>query len=147
GSSNTKLATLPFSRDRKSMSVLARHTATQRNRLFVKGGADVLLNRCTSVQFRDGTIVPLTPELRAQLKAQLQEMAERPLRCLAFAVSTTTHCLHLVHVKLCIWAHQTNCGDENLRTVVGTGRAQGYSDSGISITEFAVDRPRWVCRC
>lgn len=41
----SKLATLEFSRDRKSMSVLARSWSGAGNRLFVKGAPDLLINR------------------------------------------------------------------------------------------------------
>ena len=39
------LATLEFSRDRKSMSVLSRNVKTKNNELFVKGAPETLLTR------------------------------------------------------------------------------------------------------
>lgn len=39
------LATLEFSRDRKSMSVLSRNSKTKRNELFAKGAPETLLTR------------------------------------------------------------------------------------------------------
>ena len=55
-----KLATLEFSRTRKSMSVLCRHKKSGRNVLFVKGAPEMLLERCTSVALGDGRVVPLS---------------------------------------------------------------------------------------
>jgi len=96
-----RLATLEFSRDRKSMSVLcASHgdypSATELhvgvkarkagNRLLVKGAPNLLIERCTHVKFRDGTVSKMTGELRRSIEAKVSEMAARPLRCLALAV-------------------------------------------------------------
>ena len=87
-------ATLEFSRDRKSMSVLCRPEGVKgkkNNRLLVKGAPNLLLKRCTHVKFRDGTISKLTGSLRRLIETQTSELAARPLRCLALAVKETQH--------------------------------------------------------
>lgn len=100
--SHPRLATLEFSRDRKSMSVLCdfqkgyypsttdlRAGVKSRkagNRLLVKGAPNLLLERCTHVKFRDGTVSKLTADLRRSLEEKIASMAARPLRCLALAV-------------------------------------------------------------
>lgn len=97
-----RLATLEFNRDRKSMSVLCSfpkgdfpsasgirggvEPRTAGNRLLVKGAPNLLLERCTHVKFRDGTVAPLQGALRRGIENKLSEMAARPLRCLALAV-------------------------------------------------------------
>jgi len=97
-----RLATLEFSRDRKSMSVLCDFPAGDYpsaldyhagvpsrkagNRLLVKGAPNLLIERCTHVKFRDGTLSKMTAKLRRMLEDKVGEMASRPLRCLALAV-------------------------------------------------------------
>lgn len=56
------------------------------NRLLVKGAPNLLLERCTHVKLRDGSVVPLTGQLRRSIEAKTTELAVRPLRCLALAV-------------------------------------------------------------
>mmetsp|Transcript_48800 Transcript_48800/g.83839 ORF Transcript_48800/g.83839 Transcript_48800/m.83839 type:complete len:1098 (+) Transcript_48800:108-3401(+) len=80
-----KMATLEFSRDRKSMSVLVRG-ADGANRLFVKGAPEMLLDRCSRVRLPSGEVVPLNASYRRQILEKNTEMATRPLRCLALAV-------------------------------------------------------------
>ncbi|OQR98970.1 calcium-transporting ATPase 1, endoplasmic reticulum-type [Achlya hypogyna] len=82
-----KLATLEFSRDRKSMSVLCTSEA-KKNVLFVKGAPEGLLSRCTSVQLSSGAIVPLTEAGKKVILAKVTEMAGHSLRCLAIAKKT-----------------------------------------------------------
>jgi Ca2+-transporting ATPase len=98
-----RLATLEFSRDRKSMSVLCEfpkgdYPATAAsfrrglkprkagNRLLVKGAPNLLIERCTHVKFRDGTVSKMNAELRREIEERVSELATRPLRCLALAV-------------------------------------------------------------
>lgn len=59
------------------------------NRLLVKGAPNLLLERCTRVKYRDGTVAPLTAELRREIEGKVSELARRPLRCLALAVKET----------------------------------------------------------
>jgi Ca2+-transporting ATPase len=97
-----RLATLEFNRDRKSMSVLCEFakgnypsadeyntgvpSRKAGNRLLVKGAPNLLIERCTYVKLRDGTISKMTGELRRSIEKTVSEMAARPLRCLALAV-------------------------------------------------------------
>lgn len=84
-----RLCTLEFSRDRKSMSVLCRQGSGS-NRLLVKGAPNLLLERCTRVKLRDGTVMRITGELRREITEKLSQLAARPLRCLALAVKDDT---------------------------------------------------------
>jgi len=92
-------ATLEFNRDRKSMSVLCEYPrktskkdsrgpgySKHGNRLLVKGAPNLLINRCTHVKLRDGTVKKITGEMRRAIEAKTTELAKRPLRCLALAV-------------------------------------------------------------
>ncbi|KAF0698021.1 Aste57867_11352 [Aphanomyces stellatus] len=90
-----KLATLEFSRDRKSMSVLCaqesdskratRSTPATQNILFVKGAPEGLLTRCSTIQLHDGRIVPFTEKGKQAVLAKVTSMAQKSLRCLALA--------------------------------------------------------------
>eukprot|EP00571_Detonula_confervacea_P008690 CAMPEP_0172320496 /NCGR_PEP_ID=MMETSP1058-20130122/40680_1 /TAXON_ID=83371 /ORGANISM="Detonula confervacea, Strain CCMP 353" /LENGTH=1609 /DNA_ID=CAMNT_0013035775 /DNA_START=220 /DNA_END=5050 /DNA_ORIENTATION=- len=85
-------ATLEFSRDRKSMSVLASrwsNSSARGNRLLVKGAPNLLLERCTHAKLRDGTVVKLDGKLRRQIEQKTTDLATRPLRCLALALKET----------------------------------------------------------
>ena len=78
-----KLATLEFDRNRKSMSVIVRGAGG--NSLLVKGAAECVLERCTSVMLAGGAVKPITPALKASLLAAVDRMAEEALRCLVLA--------------------------------------------------------------
>ena len=45
-----------------------------------------MLPRCSAVRLSDGSTVPMSEAWRRKLRAQFEEMARRPLRCLALAV-------------------------------------------------------------
>lgn len=81
-----KEATLEFSRDRKSMSVLCRHKTSGDRTLFVKGAPELLLDRCVNVMRPGGAVEPLTQEERTAITAHINDMSVRPLRVLGAAV-------------------------------------------------------------
>lgn len=83
-----KLATLEFTRERKSMSVLVKnYTSDTGNMLFVKGAPESILERCTDILLPDGCIEPLTYEAKQAIQEKMLQMASGALRTLAFAVS------------------------------------------------------------
>ena len=94
---NTRLRTIEFSRDRKTMSVLVRSRgATQVQngcevmdvplRLLVKGAPESVLERCTKVQMADGSVQQVTPNARNAIMTKFQEYADRhAFRVLAMA--------------------------------------------------------------
>lgn len=83
-----KEATLEFSRDRKSMSVLCKNQSTGDRVLLVKGAAELLLERCTSIMRPDGKVKTMSAKDRKVLAARISEMSQRPLRVLGMAVKT-----------------------------------------------------------
>ena len=137
----TRVATLEFNRDRKTMSVLVRPTSVverehdgssnnnnkkskvkkgaRANRLLVKGAPDMLLQRCTHMKLADGKVVSLTPTLRAGLRVKIDAMAQRPLRTLGFAVKEP----HQLPADLAIYA----------------GGGQSAASEGDNVSESATD--------
>ncbi|KAG6555237.1 hypothetical protein Mapa_003278 [Marchantia paleacea] len=91
GQNVSRLVTLEFDRSRKSMSVLVNENLGEKgrkNKLLVKGAAECVLERCSSVQLKDGTVVPLTPSSREFIMASVDTMASKGLRVLACAFKT-----------------------------------------------------------
>jgi Ca2+-transporting ATPase len=99
-----KVATLEFSRDRKSMSVICSlprnqaasggaRTRSQRkalasNVLLVKGATESVLDRCSSMLLPSGEVVPFGRREMAGAMQQADDMAGQALRVLALAVKT-----------------------------------------------------------
>ena len=82
------LATLEFDRTRKSMSVLTAPSGAPSPLLLVKGAAECVLARATRVMLPDGSVVGITPEIRANMVAGIEAMASKALRTLALAIRT-----------------------------------------------------------
>ena len=78
-----RLLEIPFDSKSKCMSVAAEGRDGTRL-LLVKGGYDVLLDRCSAVQTETGT-VPLTGAFRRRIDEENRRMAGRALRVLGFA--------------------------------------------------------------
>ncbi|KZV54526.1 calcium-transporting ATPase 3, endoplasmic reticulum-type-like [Dorcoceras hygrometricum] len=80
-----KVSLLEFSRDRKMMSVLC--SRKQIDIMFSKGAPESILSRCTSILCNDGSTVPLTSNIRAEIESKFNSFAgKETLRCLALAL-------------------------------------------------------------
>lgn len=55
-------------------------------RLLVKGAPHMLLERCTHVKLRDGTIIPISAKVRKQIDGTIQSIGGRALRCIGLAM-------------------------------------------------------------
>ncbi|KAI8609032.1 calcium-transporting ATPase [Chytriomyces sp. MP71] len=84
-SKHRRIATLEFSRDRKSMSVLAERFSDGHRTLYVKGAPEQVLERCVRIRI-EGKAVELTPSCRSAVLAKVAQWGLREsLRVLAFA--------------------------------------------------------------
>lgn len=82
-----RLGGIPFTSERKMMTVSAQTQQGRKN--YVKGGADVLLEKCTRICTAQGTR-PITHEDKRRILAATGELASRALRVLGFACSEYT---------------------------------------------------------
>ncbi|KAG9129598.1 hypothetical protein Leryth_014447 [Lithospermum erythrorhizon] len=80
----TRIATLEFDRDRKSMGVVVRSTSGNKS-LFVKGAVENLLERSSFVQLSDGSVAEMDHSSRSRILQSLNEMSTSALRVLGFA--------------------------------------------------------------
>jgi len=82
-------ALLEFSRDRKSMSRLVSESG-EKNKLFVKGAPENVLQRCTEWMNPDGSTENLSGPKKQVVLDTINKMARKGLRTLAFAVKFDT---------------------------------------------------------
>nr|GEW89907.1 calcium-transporting ATPase 1, endoplasmic reticulum-type-like [Tanacetum cinerariifolium] len=80
----SRIATLEFDRDRKSMGVIVK-SKSGRNSLLVKGAVENLLERSSYVQLLDGSVVELDSKAKAAILNSLNELSSAALRVLGFA--------------------------------------------------------------
>ena len=81
----TRVAEVPFTPERKLMSVLAADGERDGQvALVTKGAPDVLLAHCTHERV-GGTVSPLTATRRAEITCDIERLADRALRTLAVA--------------------------------------------------------------
>ncbi len=79
-----RVAEVPFTSERKLMSVLAQDTGRGGARLFTKGAPDVLLTRCTAVR-AGGQVRPLGEEDRRLVLADVDRLSDRGFRTIGVA--------------------------------------------------------------
>ncbi|XP_076891087.1 calcium-transporting ATPase 1, endoplasmic reticulum-type-like [Bidens hawaiensis] len=80
----TRIATLEFDRDRKSMGVIV-SSKSGRNSLLVKGAVENLLERSSHIQLLDGSVVELDNRVKTVILNSLNELSSSALRVLGFA--------------------------------------------------------------
>lgn len=82
-----KLATLEFTRARKSKSALVREVGSRgaSARLLVKGAPDSVLSRCSYIRLPDGGSAKLDAAAREAITAAYSAMGKSALRCIAMA--------------------------------------------------------------
>jgi Ca2+-transporting ATPase len=83
---NAVIAELPFTSDRKRMSVLIR--GEDGNRILTKGAPELILDLCTRIEGADGPL-PLTSERAEAAHAAAHAMAEDGMRVIALAQRET----------------------------------------------------------
>lgn len=67
------MSLLEFSRDRKMMSVLCSRKLQEI--VFSKGAPESIISRCTNILCNDdGSVLPLTAEIRAELEARFDRL-------------------------------------------------------------------------
>ena len=79
-----RIGEIPFTSERRMMSVTVRQPGDAGNLLLVKGAPEVVLPLCTSVKTSAG-VVPLTDEQRDVLGEQTMALADQALRVLAIS--------------------------------------------------------------
>ncbi|KAB7745670.1 HAD-IC family P-type ATPase [Nostocoides sp. F2B08] len=77
-------AEVPFTSERKMMSVLAHHDERAEDRIYTKGAPDVLLERCVSER-RGERVVPLDDTARSRVLAQVEHLSGEGYRTLGVA--------------------------------------------------------------
>ena len=86
-SRRVKAAEIPFSSERKRMTVILK---TENGfRVITKGAPDLLLSKCTHVKSK-GNVAAMTPEMRRRILSMNTEMAGEALRVLGVAEKTET---------------------------------------------------------
>ena len=73
----------PFSSQLKRMSTTIRTDSGFR--MFVKGAAEIVLSRCTSILTSDGEVIPLGLKQKQEVEDTIKQYADNALRAISFA--------------------------------------------------------------
>ena len=79
-----RIGEAPFDSNRKMMSTV--HKSKNGEIIqYTKGACEILLDRCVSYLNNDGSIVPMTDEIKTMIKSKNKEFADKALRVLGVA--------------------------------------------------------------
>jgi len=135
-----KAATLEFTRDRKSMSVLcADSDRGSNNVLYVKGAPESILERCTTIMLPDGSVEALTPAGRKAIQDEMAGMAKDALRTLALAAR-----LDLKSINLSDYNGASHAGHKQLQEPANFGAVE--TDLTFVGMVGLIDPPRPECK-
>ena len=81
-SAGTRLGEIPFSSERKMMSVVVQDGGTKR--MYTKGAPEIVLAHCTKIM-RGGRLIPLSADEKDTVLQENARMADKALRVLGFA--------------------------------------------------------------
>lgn len=91
-------------------------------RVHTKGASEIVLDLCDTILTEDGTVKPLTPEMRHELRDVIEDYAKQSLRTLSLAYKYVVRmtCSLLSHVLptsctsfalvVLVWAMSMSCG-------------------------------------
>ncbi|MDR2748792.1 MAG: cation-translocating P-type ATPase [Bifidobacteriaceae bacterium] len=84
----TRISEVPFSSNRKMMSVLLDENQQERNLLVSKGAPDILLEKCTHILI-DEKIVEIDSEIKSSILSEITNYSMQALRTLGVAYKNT----------------------------------------------------------
>ncbi|GME41588.1 ATPase P-type K/Mg/Cd/Cu/Zn/Na/Ca/Na/H-transporter [Neofusicoccum parvum] len=80
-----QLAEFPFDSTIKKMSVIFEEVKTGKKHVFTKGAVERIIDSCTSIYLDELEAVPVTPDIRDNILANMDALASLGLRVLALA--------------------------------------------------------------
>lgn len=81
----TQVVEFPFESAVKKMSVISQRLDSGETHVFTKGAVERVVDSCVLVPGEDGMLVPLAAAHRADIMSNMEDLARRGLRVLAFA--------------------------------------------------------------
>ena len=77
---NLRIGEVPFDSSRKMMTTV--HNSNGKIIQYTKGACEILLDRCSGYLESNGTVVPMTEEIKKKIKVKNKEFADKALRVL-----------------------------------------------------------------
>lgn len=115
----TQLVEFPFDSGVKKMSVLSRNTNTGEVMVFTKGAVERVVESCTALTAVHNGKEPLSEQGKAEILANMEALARRGLRVLAFASRTSPRVVTEDEARLGSLKREHFEGDLVFRGLVG----------------------------
>ncbi|CAN0200862.1 unnamed protein product, partial [Hapterophycus canaliculatus] len=109
---------IPFNSKNKYQVHVVKQEDRAENLVVMKGAPERIIDRCSEVLL-GGRVVPMTPELRAQIESHQETLSRNGLRVLGFA------------------EREMNLSDYPADYAFGDGKDEGFSTPNFPLGEFA----------